>query len=63
MKWGKSRRTRTVKSPTQEALQELAATMRRMRMHSQPVPQEMEAEYRDLLAKNYAEHNASVNWT
>jgi hypothetical protein len=53
MKWGK--RTTKHKSPTQQALLDLAAQCRRLRMHGQPVPQEIEAQYRQLLAQNYAE--------
>ena len=52
MKWSKPRKT---KSATQERLQELASAMRRMRLHGQPTSQAMEQEYRQLLAKNYAE--------
>jgi hypothetical protein len=54
MKWSK-RSSRKTKSPTQTALLELASTMRTMRLHGQPTSQEMEAEYRQLLAKNYEE--------
>lgn len=56
MKWGTARKTRKEKSTTQVALLELAAQMRRMRLFNQPVPQAMEVEYRQLVAKNYAEH-------
>ena len=52
MKWSKPRRK---VSTTQQRLQELASAMRRMRLHGQPTSQAMEQEYRQLLAKNYAE--------
>jgi hypothetical protein len=59
MKWSKSRKGLGPKSATQERLQELANAMRRMRMHGQPTSQAMEQEYRQLLAKNYAERAQS----
>lgn len=51
MKWSKPRK----KSATQQALLDLAAKCKRYRMTGQPVPQEIETLYRELLAKNYAE--------
>lgn len=53
MKW--STRKPRKPTPTQVAMAELAKQMMTMRRHSQPVPQELEVEYRELLAKNYAE--------
>jgi hypothetical protein len=55
MKWSKSRKGLGPKSPTQQRLLELASAMRIMRLHGQPTSQEMEIEYRELLAKNYEE--------
>jgi hypothetical protein len=52
MKWSKPRKE---KSATQQALLELAAKCRKLRMQGETVPQEMEVEYRQLLAQNYAE--------
>lgn len=54
MKWS-TRKSRKALSATQVAMQDLAKRTRWMRLHGQPVPQEMEIEYRQLVAKNYAE--------
>jgi hypothetical protein len=55
MKWSKPRSHARAKSATQQRLLELASAMRIMRLHGQPTSQEMEIEYRELLAKNYSE--------
>lgn len=49
------RSTRRKPTATQARLAELAKRTMSLRLHGQPVSQEMETEYRQLLAKNYAE--------
>jgi hypothetical protein len=52
MKWSKPRKE---KSPTQQALLDLAAKCRKLRMQGQHIPHEIETQYRELLAQNYKE--------
>jgi hypothetical protein len=52
MKWSKPRKE---KSATQQALLELAAKCRKLRMQGETVPHEIETAYRELLAQNYKE--------
>lgn len=49
------RTTRKAKSATQQALLDLAAQCQRYRMTGQRIPVEIEKQYRELLARNYAE--------
>lgn len=57
MKW--SKRTPKAKSPTQQALLDLAAKCRKFRMQGERIPAEIEKQYRELLAQNYKEKAAA----